>query len=106
MSLKFTPISKCLDKKTMIFGYEVPDLLVIFLTLSLLNLVFSAGSLKIPLVWIPTVALAATLRIAKRGKPDNYLVHWIRFQVRPKELSAFSAPTTWQVLPTLKGRKA
>ena len=38
--MRTVPVSKCLDKKLILFGYEVPDVLAIFLTLSILNFLF------------------------------------------------------------------
>src|SRR5437762_848267 len=93
MPLQVSPVSKCLDKKLMIFGFEVYDLLAIFLVLSVLNLVFGQSVLAIPLVWAPTAALAIILRVGKRGKPDKFLIHWIRFQIQPGILSAFYSGT-------------
>ena len=100
MELKTVPVSQCLDKRLLIFGYEIPDVLAIFITLSVLNFIF--GQLQAPkffLVWCPTMALAAILRIGKKDKPDNYLVHWIRFQVKPGVYSAFAEPTGWITPP-------
>lgn len=93
MDLKVTPVSKCLDKKMMILGFEIPDLLFIFITMSVLNFLFGSTSLKWLLVWLPSISIAMIIRFAKRGKPDNYLIHWLRFQIRPGVLSAFSDPT-------------
>lgn len=104
MEIKTTPVSKCLDKKMIVMGFEIPDLLAIFLTLSILNFLFGMTSMKIVAVWLPTIALAAILRISKRGKPDNFLVHWIRFQIRPGILSAFQESSEWDFVPK-SGRK-
>lgn len=102
MEIQSTPVSRCLDKKMIILGYEVPDLLMIFLTLSILNFLFGMTSMKLVLVWVPTIALALILRLGKRGKPENYMVHWIRFQIKPGYLSAFKEPTEWNPPPSLK----
>lgn len=102
MELQSTPVSRCLDKKMVIFGFEVPDLLMIFLTLSVLNFLFGMTSMKLVLVWLPTIALALTLRLGKRGKPDNYLIHWLRFQISPGHLSAFEESSEWNPPPKLK----
>jgi hypothetical protein len=93
MELKFTSVSKCLDKKMMIMGFEIPDLLVIFLTISILNFMFGSTGMKFILVWLPSIALALTIRLSKRGKPDNYLLHWLRFQMKPGVISAFAEPS-------------
>jgi hypothetical protein len=105
MGLKSTTVSRCLDKKLLFFGFELPDVLVIFLLLALLNLTLGQTEYKLALVWLPTLSLATLLRIAKRGKPDNFLVHWIRFKLRPRVLSAFPEPSVWISPPLLSSRK-
>ncbi len=99
MEIKTTLVSKCLDKKMRIMGFEIPDLLAVFLTLSILNFFLGATSVKIVAVWLPTIVLALVLRISKRGKPDNFLIHWIRFQIRPGVISAFKDPSDWRPRP-------
>ena len=47
MELKVTEVSRCLDKKMMIMGFEIPDLLFIFLTMSILNFLFGTTNLKL-----------------------------------------------------------
>lgn len=92
MNLRTEPVSKCLEKKLLFLGFEVPDILAIFFLLSILNFLFGRTGAKLFLVWLPVVTLAITLRIGKRGKPDNYLVHLARFHTRPKYFSAFLSP--------------
>ncbi len=46
MAIKTTHVSKCLDKKLLVMGYEVPDLLAIFLLLSVLNLTIGQFGVK------------------------------------------------------------
>jgi len=104
MALKTTSVSRCLDKKLLIAGYEIPDLLAIFFLLSLLNFLFGRTEMKLVLVWLPTLALATVLRIGKRDKPDNYLIHLARFQLRRKNLFAFNEPTEWPSPPTVLTR--
>jgi hypothetical protein len=94
MAVRQSPVSQCLDRRLTIAGFEVLDLLAIFLVLSVLNLLFSGTTAKVFLVWLPTAALAVTLRLGKRGKPDNFLVHWLRFQIEPGLLSAFADPVS------------
>lgn len=103
MALKYTTVSKCLDKKLRIAGFEIPDLLILFLTVSILNFVFGQTEMKLFLVWLPSMLLAGLLYFGKKGKPDNFLVHWMRFQFRPGVLRAFPEPTSTNLTPTLKG---
>ena len=93
MALRSEPTSKSLEKKLLILGFEVPDVLAIFLLLSVLNFIFGQTNYKLFLVWLPVATVAIVLRISKRGKPDNYLLHVIKFHMRPKYLSAFNEPT-------------
>jgi hypothetical protein len=102
--MRAVPVSKSLDRKLMLFGYEVLDVLAIFLTLSVLNLLFGQSGMTLLLVWAPSIALAVVLRLGKRGKPDKYLLHWMRFQAKPGIYSAFPEPSNWKVPPRLKRR--
>ena len=102
MSLKTTPVSRCLDKKLQISGYEIPDLLAIFFLLSILNFLFGRTDMKLALVWLPTISLATVLRIGKRGKPDNYLIHLVRYHLRKRNLFAFNEPSNWTTPPNIR----
>lgn len=93
MALNNSQVSQSLDRKLKIAGFEIPDLLAIFLLLSLLNFVFGQSSYKFFLAWIPSALFAVVLRLGKKGKPDNYLVHLGKFTVRSKYLSSFIEPT-------------
>ncbi|MCB0370607.1 MAG: hypothetical protein KDD45_14570 [Bdellovibrionales bacterium] len=101
MGLKFNPVSKCLDKKTLIWGFEMADILIVFLALAVLNLLFGETNNKLLLVWAPPFLLALVLRYGKKGKPDNYLVHWVRYQFSPGVYCAFKGPKECPVPPRL-----
>jgi len=92
MALKTVPVAKCLEKKLLMLGFEVPDILAIFLLLTLLNFIFGESGAKFLLVWMPSICVAVILRIGKRGKPDNYLIHLVRFKLSHKYLAAFPTP--------------
>jgi hypothetical protein len=96
MGLHVTPVSRCLEKKLVIFGYEIPDLLAIFFVLSVLNFLLGWTGKRFLLVWCPTVILALVLRLGKRGKPDGFLLHWLKLKLTPKYRSAFSEPTRYE----------
>jgi len=100
--LKTTSVNQCLDKKLLIFGYEIPEILAIFFLLAVLNFLFGQTSLKLFLVWIPVAAIAIILRITKRGKADNYLVHLIRFKTQSPLLSAFSDSELFKLPPKIR----
>lgn len=92
MGLKCNPVSKCLDKKTLIWGFEMADILIVFLALAVLNLLFGDTDNKLLLVWSPPLLLALVLRYGKKGKPENYLVHLIRYQFSSGVYCAFKDP--------------
>jgi len=83
-----TKVPRALEMKSKLFGYELPDLLLIFLNLAITNLVFGTTSFRYPLVWGTTLGLALFLLFAKRGRPDNYVQHLIEHYVRPAYLAA------------------
>lgn len=106
MSIKITSVSQCLEKKLKFVGFEIPDLLFILSFLSVMNFLFGAFKGKIFIVWIPTVIVALVLRIGKHGKPDNYLIHKLRFLFQPKVLLAFPEATNFKAPPKLKTKGA
>ncbi|HPI40811.1 MAG TPA: hypothetical protein PLJ21_08390 [Pseudobdellovibrionaceae bacterium] len=73
--LETTRVPRALEMKSKLFGFELPDLLLIFFTLAFTNFIFGSTSFRYPLVWGTTLSLALFLFFAKRGKPDNYLQH-------------------------------
>ena len=70
-----TKVARALEIKTKLFGFELPDLLLIFMNLAVTNLVFGSTSFRYLPVWGTTLLLASFLFFSKRGKPDNYLQH-------------------------------
>lgn len=94
MSLKTSNVYRCLDKKTYVFGFEIVDLFLVFAVLAILNLLLGGLPYKFFLTWVPAMALGLGLRLGKKGKPDNYLLHLARFYFSPGVLSSFAlAPT-------------
>jgi hypothetical protein len=106
MALKSTPVSRCLDKRLKLLGLEIPDVLLVFITLSVLNFLFGQTNMKLLLVWCPPLILGFVLYFGKRGKPENYLIHWIRYQVLPGHFSAFEEPSIVSPPPRLPKRKS
>jgi hypothetical protein len=62
---------------------ELSDILLLFMNLSLENLVFGSTGFKIPMVWGTTLLLGFVLFFIKRGKPENYLQHLGRYLASP-----------------------
>jgi hypothetical protein len=86
--LSTSKVPRALEMKSKLFGFELPDLLVIFLNLAVTNLIFGTTHYRYPLVWGTTSLLAGFLFFAKRGKPDNYLQHLGEFLTRPSYFQA------------------
>ena len=98
--LLISKVPRALDTKTRLFGFELADLLIIFLYLAISNFLFGGTRLKLPVVWLGTAAIAATLYFVKRNQPDHYLEHWGEFRRTPGVLSAGVPDTAHQ--PYLK----
>ena len=81
-------VPRALEMKSKLFGFELPDLLMIFLNLAVTNLIFGTTKFRYPLVWGTSVALAAFLFFSKRGKPDNYLQHLGEYYSTPSYRAA------------------
>ena len=101
MNIKCTPVSKCLDKKTLLWGFEMADLIIVFMFLAILNFLFGQTDHKLLLVWSPPLIVALVLKYGKKGKPDNYLVHWVRFQLKDGIFSAFKLPSNDKLPPRI-----
>ena len=86
-----TRVPRALEMKSKLFGFELPDLLLIFFNLAVTNLIFGGSSFRYPLVWGTTLGLALFLFLAKRGRPDNYLQHLGEFLSRPAYRAAGAA---------------
>ncbi len=83
-----TRVPRALEMKSKLFGYELPDLLLIFFNLAIANLIFGGTTLRYPLVWGTTLTLALFLYFAKKGRPDNYIQHLGEFLIRPAYFAA------------------
>ena len=83
-----TKVPRALEMKSKLFGYELPDLLLIFFNLAISNLLFGGTSFRYPLVWGTTLTLALFLYFAKKGRPDNYIQHLVEYWIKSSYLSA------------------
>jgi hypothetical protein len=94
--LMTTKVPRALEMKSKLFGFELPDLLLIFFNLAITNLIFGASRCRYPLVWGTSISIAAFLFFAKRGKPDNYLQHLGEFYTKPSLRSAFGNDSNYR----------
>lgn len=100
--LATTKVPRTLEMKSKLFGYELPDLLLIFFNLALTNLIFGGTSLRYILVWGTTTGWAVLLYFAKRGKPDSYIQHLGQFLVKPSYYSAGVGDKTGKIFKRSK----
>ncbi len=101
MSLKVTPANPTFDKKLRLLGYEVIDLIALLIVMSVLNFAFGEGY-KLLCVWLPSAILAMVLRVGKIGKPENYILHLVKFHLTPGVYSAYQEPSVCKPAPRLK----
>ncbi len=98
-SLLVSHVPRTLEAKSKIFGFELGDILILFLNLSLQNLVFGETSAKFVMVYGSTLLLGFILFFVKRGKPDSYLQHLSQYFVSP---TVFYAGNTDQKYKPIK----
>ena len=87
-SLLTSTVPRTLDTKSKLLGFELSDVLLLLLNLSVQNLIFGATHLKIPMVFGTNIALGALLFIFKKGKPDQFIQHFFEYLVTPTVKSA------------------
>lgn len=88
MSLRASKIYRKLDAKWKIGGLELPDLLCVLIFAATMNLFFGRTFLQIPLVFVLPIVMAVIFYFGKRGKPDGFLIHLIRYYLTPGFYSA------------------
>jgi hypothetical protein len=86
--LKTSRVHRKLDTRLKILGFEIMDLLAIMMLAAVNNLIL--GRLKFAPVFVIVIPaiLAAVLYIVKRDKPENYLLHLLRYLSSPGLYSA------------------
>lgn len=104
MALRTSEVYRCLEKKTLVFGFEIVDLFVVFSCLAILNFIFRGVPYKFFISWGPALGLALFLRLGKAGKPENYLLHLARAKLSPIVFSCFPlAPRRSRFITNKKG---
>lgn len=88
MELKTSEIHRRLDAKFKIGSVEASDLLSVLLLAAIMNLVLGRVPYGAVLIFGIPAALFVGLYFGKRGKPDGYLQHAIKFYLSSGELRA------------------
>lgn len=81
-------VHRNLDAKFKIGGLEALDLLIALIFGAVMNLFFGGTALEIPLVIGGPVLIIAVFYFGKKGKPENFMAHLIRFYLEPGFFSA------------------
>jgi len=88
LSLKESTVHRKLDAKLKIGGMEAPDILGVLIFASIMNLFFGRSSLSFLFVIILPLIFLIILYFGKRGKPDGYLIHLVRYYLTAGYYSA------------------
>jgi hypothetical protein len=104
--IEVSKVSRSLDRKSLILWLEIIDIFALVTFCSVLNLIFGGTLLKIYFVYTPTVILGITLILTKRGKPEGFLLHFLKFHLQPTHLSCFhSGPDSFALSAALQKRR-
>lgn len=72
-------VPRSLEAKSKIFGLELSDILILFLNLSIQNLIFGSTHFKSVMVYGSTLFIGFVLFFVKKGKPESYLQHLAQY---------------------------
>lgn len=82
-SLLTSTVPRSLEAKSKIFGLELSDILILFMNLSVQNLIFGSTRFKVFMVYGTTLCVGFILFFFKKGKPDSYLQHLGEYVTSP-----------------------
>lgn len=88
MDLKNSQVHRNLDAKFKIGGIEASDLIGVLILAAVMNLFFGRVPFGALFIFGIPAALFVALYLGKRGKPDGYLNHAIKFYLSTGELHA------------------
>lgn len=88
MALKTSAVHRKLDSKIKIMGLDAHDLLFVLLFASIMNIFFGQTIFSALMVFIVPILMAVILYFTKRNKPENFLLHYLKFFLLPKYLSS------------------
>ena len=93
MVINTSTVQRNLDAKLKIGNIEAFDLLIALICGAVMNLFFSGTALELPLVIGMPVLILAVCYFGKRGKPEKYLLHLLRFYLETGFFAAGAEPT-------------
>lgn len=86
--LKTSTIHRKLNAKFKIGGIDAADLLSVLLCAAIMNLFFGRLSFGPIFIFGFSAVLFFVLYFGKKGKPDGYLFHAVKYYLSPGELRA------------------
>lgn len=86
--LSRSTVHRRLDARFKIGGVEAADLICVLMAAAVLNLFFGQLSFGPVLTFTIPAILFFVLYFGKRGKPENYLVHLVKYHVSSGKLYA------------------
>lgn len=92
MKLHTATIHRNLDARLKIGNIEAFDLLIALICGAMMNLCFGSTALELPLVIGVPVLILAVFYFGKRGKPEKYLPHLLRFYLETGFFAAGEEP--------------
>ena len=100
MELDTSPVHRNLDGQIRVLGLEAPDLIFVLLVAAVMNLFFGQTKFVLLAVFgVPSLILVA-LYFGKKGKPDSYLIHLLRYLMTPSFYSAGAEPNFLERMKT------
>ena len=93
--LNATKVHRGLGSRVRIMGVEFFDIVLIFAFASVMNLFFVGTPLEFWMVYALPTVMGGVLFRNKRGKPERYLIHLLRYHTSPGRLSA-GAKGEWE----------
>lgn len=88
LGLDQSKVHRNLDGQIKVMGLEAPDLILVLLVAAVMNLFFGQTNFVLITVFgIPSILLLI-LYFGKKGKPENYLIHLLRYMASPRFYSA------------------
>lgn len=93
MQLHTATVQRNLDAKLKLGNIEAFDLLIALICGAVMNLFFGGTALELPLVLGVPVLVLSTCYFGKRGKPEKYLPHLLRYHLEAGFFAAGEEPT-------------
>ena len=93
MEINSSTVQRNLDVRLKIGNVEAFDLLIALICGAVMNLFASGTALELPLVIGVPVLILAVCYFGKRGKPEKYLPHLLRFYLETGFFAAGEEPT-------------